>query len=114
MSDLTPGDSLRAIADHLDAHPRHGEVAVFIHGGSMNDTTDLDIILDGATAADIGLTGVQGLSVVNVTRDFGPVTLFAVVPRRLVAERRPTVAEQVLTTTQLLARRNQQALEVQT
>jgi hypothetical protein len=111
MPDLTPGDSLRAIADHLDNNSsRHGYVTVMLSEGS--DSDNLDVILDGATAADIGMVD-QGLSVVNVTRDFGPVTLFAVVPRRLVAERRPTVAEQVLSTTQLLARRDQQQLEVQ-
>jgi len=112
MPDLTPGDSLRAIADHLDAHPRHGEVAVFIHGGSMNDTTDLDIILDGATAADIEILSPE-TTFPNVRRDFGLATLGTTVPRRLISERRPTVVEQVLTTTQLLARRNQQQLEVQ-
>ena len=113
MPDLTPGDSLRAIADHLDAHPNHGLVTVFIHTGCLDDPADMDIVLDGATAADINISDPES-AFPGIRRDFGLATLSTTVPRRLVAQRRPTVAEQVLTTTQLLARRNQQALEVQT
>lgn len=104
----TPAEALRLIADHLERHSEsHGYVSVMLSEG--NDSDNLDVILDGATAADITMSD-QGLSVVNVVRHYGPVQLFAVVPRRLVSDRRPTVAEQVLSTTELIARRNQQAL----
>ena len=104
----TPADALRRIADHHDKHEAtHGHVTVMLSEGSHSD--NLDVILDGATVADLTM-GDQGLSVVNVMRHYGPVPLFAVVPRRLVSDRRPTVAEQVLSTTELVARHNQQAL----
>lgn len=111
MDDLSPADALRRIADHLETHAAsHGHVTVMLSEGS--DSDNLDVILDGATVADVTMND-QGLSVVNVMRHYGPVPLFAIVPRRLVSDRRPTVTEQVLSTTELLARRNQQALEVQ-
>lgn len=111
MDDLSPADALRRIADHLEQHAdRHGYVSVMLSEG--NESDNLDVILDGATAADFTMID-EGASVVNVTRHYGPVQFFAVVPRRFVSDRRPTVAEQVLSTTELLARHNQQALEVQ-
>jgi hypothetical protein len=112
MPDLTPGDSLRAIADHLDAHPNHGVVTVFIHNGCLDDPADMDIVLDGATVADIDISDPES-AFPGIRRDFGLATLSTTVPRRLISERRPTVVEQVMSTTELLAARNQQQLEVQ-
>lgn len=108
----TPPAALRAIADHLDKHPEHGQVCVFIHGGSLSSAKDLDIVLADATVADIEILSPES-PFPTVQRDFGLAVLSTTVPRRLIAERRPTVVEEVLSTTELLARRNQQALEVQ-
>lgn len=110
--DMTPADALRRIADHLDKHPNHGQVNVFIHGGSLDDDTDLGIVLDGATAKDIQITSPES-AFPHVQRDFGLATLSTTVPRRLISERRPTVVEQVMSTTELVASRNQQKLGVQ-
>ena len=85
---------------------------MFIHAGDLSDPTDMDIVLDGATVADIDISDPDGLFP-GIRRDFGLATLSTTIPRRLISERRPTVVEQVLSATELLAARNQQKLEVQ-
>jgi hypothetical protein len=108
VDDLTPSDALRAIADHLEKHPQHGPVSVYLSG--VASTPNLAAVLDGATAADITLGEVDS-PYPNVRRDFGPVNLCAIVGRDLLTQERTTVTRQVLTATELLARTNQLTIE---
>lgn len=105
----TPADALRDIADHLDRHvTRHGRVTVVLAGAK---TDDLAVILDGASDDDITIhnTAMQWPA---VERDFGLARLVTHVPRGIIAESRTTVTDEVLTPAELVARHNQQRLEV--